>query len=54
MSAVSQLCDVKFISMDKIKHIDSDLISFANINTLADLEFINKKVHVYEQTYGYR
>ncbi len=43
MNAVSQLYDVRFISMDIIQLIDRELVSFVNINTPADLEQITKK-----------
>ncbi|WP_370573574.1 molybdenum cofactor guanylyltransferase [Methanomethylovorans sp.] len=43
MAAVSQLHDVRFISMDRIQLMDRGLVSFANINTPADLEQMIKK-----------
>jgi len=42
MAAVSQLYDVRFISMDRIQLLDTELLSFANINTPEDLEQIIK------------
>lgn len=49
MAAVSQLHDVRFVSMDQIQLVDRELVSFANINTPADLEqMIKKGVHDYE------
>ena len=43
MAAVSQLHDVRFISMDKIQLMDRQLSSFANVNTPADLDLIIEK-----------
>jgi molybdopterin-guanine dinucleotide biosynthesis protein A len=43
MAAVSQLHDVRFISMDRVQLMDRELVSFANINTPADLEQMIKK-----------
>ena len=40
MAAVSQLHDIRFITMDRIQFIDEELVSFTNINTAADLEQI--------------
>lgn len=43
MAAVSQLHDVRFISVDMIRLMDRELLSFANINTPLDLEQMIKK-----------
>lgn len=43
MAAVSQLHDVRFISMDQIQLMDRQLSSFANVNTPADLDRIIEK-----------
>lgn len=43
MAAVSQLHDIRFISVDMIRLIDRELVSFANINTPIDLEQMIKK-----------
>jgi molybdopterin-guanine dinucleotide biosynthesis protein A len=40
MAAVSQLHDIRFITMDRIQFIDEELVCFSNINTAADLEQI--------------
>ena len=43
MAAVSQLHDIRSISVDMIRLVDRELVSFANINTPIDLEQMIKK-----------